>query len=217
MKRTAILRRPPAAATLTVPVYKPKRCRSCKSTFTPAKRLQAVCGPLCAAAHAAAARQKAEAKTAAADRRETKEKLEAMKTIPQLKKEAQREFNRFVRHRDRLAGHPCISSAKPLNWGTTGITGSSVDAGHFRSTGAADHLRFDEDNCHAQSVHENRDRAGNAVAYRIGLIARIGLARVEALENNNTPVKWTRDGLRAIRDGYRAKANLLEKQIAMQG
>jgi hypothetical protein len=92
-----------------------------------------------------------------------------------------------------------------------------VDAGHYRSTGAADHLRFNEDNCHAQSVYENRDRAGNAVAYRIGLIARIGLERVEALEADNTPVKWTREVLREIRDTYRRRANELEKQIAMQG
>lgn len=41
--------------------------------------------------------------------------------------------------------------------------------------------------------------------YRIGLIDRIGLARVEALEANNTPHKWERDELIQIRDTYRQK------------
>ena len=45
--------------------------------------------------------------------------------------------------------------------------------------------------------------------YRLGLIARIGQQRVEALESDNTPVKWTREGLRQTRDYYRAKLNAM--------
>lgn len=86
-----------------------------------------------------------------------------------------------------------------------------MDAGHYRSTGSADHLRFDEDNCHAQRSDCNRYGAGRAVDYRIGLIGRIGLQRVEALEANNTTHKWLRDELRTIRDTYRLKAKELEK------
>ena len=86
-----------------------------------------------------------------------------------------------------------------------------MDAGHYRSTGSADHLRFDEDNCHAQRSDCNRYGAGRAVDYRIGLIGRIGLERVEALEARNDTTKWTREGLREIRDTYRAKAKELEK------
>jgi hypothetical protein len=37
------------------------------------------------------------------------------------------------------------------------------------------------------------------------VVARIGEERVEALESDNTPHKWTHDELRAIRDTYRAK------------
>jgi hypothetical protein len=43
------------------------------------------------------------------------------------------------------------------------------------------------------------------VDYRIGLVARIGLEAVEALESDNTPRKWTREELIAIRDTYKAK------------
>lgn len=171
---------------------------------------QQVCSIECTLARAEAKAQKKAEKAAQADRVKTKRQLEEIKTIPQLKKEAQREFNRFIRQRDRAAGRLCISSNRVLCWESG--AGHGVDAGHYRSTGAADHLRFNEDNCHAQSVHDNRDKAGNAVQYRINLISRIGIERVEALECNNTPVKWTREGLRQIRDLYRAKANALAKQ-----
>lgn len=182
--------------------------------FTPARPMQKACSPGCAHLMAQHKNARTAERAAREDRKQTRAQLEALKGIPELKREAQREFNRYIRARDRIAGHPCISSGKPLAWEAKGITGSAVDAGHYRSTGAADHLRFNEDNCHAQSVRDNRDLAGNAVAYRSGLIARIGLARVEALENDNVPIKWTRDKLKAIRDECRRKANELEKQLA---
>ena len=116
-------------------------------------------------------------------------------------------FNAYIRARDQAAGHDCISSGRPLDW-----SGNAVDAGHYRSTGAAPHLRFNEDNCHAQSKRENQYLAGNAIDYRIGLIDRIGLARVEALEADNEIRKWNREELIAIRDEYRAKAKQLKKE-----
>lgn len=93
-----------------------------------------------------------------------------------------------------------------------GDIGGSFDAGHYRSTGSASHLRFDPDNCHAQRKQCNRYGAGRAVDYRIGLIARIGLERVEALEANNTPHKWTADELREIKATYREKTKQLLKE-----
>lgn len=163
--------------------------------------MQAVCSPRCAARKVK--QDKAE------ERAKVKTRRQAMKTLPQLKAEAQREFNTYIRLRDQSAGHPCISSGQPLDW-----SGNGVDAGHYRSVGAAPHLRFNEDNCHAQAKQENRWLAGNAADYRIGLIARIGLERVEALEASNEPHKWTREELIQIRDTYRAKARELRKERA---
>jgi hypothetical protein len=105
-----------------------------------------------------------------------------------------------------LAGHPCISSGRPLDW-----SGNQTDAGHFRSVGSAPHLRFNEDNVHAQSKHDNQFLSGNAVEYRIGLIARIGLDRVEALESDNAARKWTIEELMQIRDEYRLKLKKLKE------
>lgn len=153
-----------------------------------------------------AARKRGDLIAARIERAQDKVKREGQKTIPQLIAEAQKEFNAYIRLRDQLAGHPCISSGRPLDW-----SGNAVDAGHYRSTGAASHLRFDEDNCHAQSKHDNQYLAGNAVDYRLNLIQRIGLARVERLEADNMPVKWDRDTLRQIKTIYRGKLRALMK------
>lgn len=189
--------------------FRRTRCPHCKGKLDAGQRIHPDCIDGYADAQAAKAdrtRAKAERMAVKVEKAETRQRKEAAKRIPDLIKEAQDAFNAFIRERDRQAGHPCISSGRPLDW-----SGNQVDAGHYRSTGAASHLRFNEDNCHAQSKHDNKFLAGNAVDYRIRLAARIGLARVEALEADNTPVKWIRDELRAIRDTYRAKTKELKK------
>lgn len=139
------------------------------------------------------------------ERAQDRAKRASFERIPDLIAAADKEFASYIRERDRQAGYACISSGRPLDW-----TGNQVDAGHYRSRGAASHLRYNEGNCHAQSKHDNRHLSGNIVQYRINLIARIGLARVEALEADNTPHKWQRDELIAIRDKYRAKTKELK-------
>lgn len=189
--------------------FKRTRCPHCRGKLEAGQRIHPGCIDGYAEAQAAKAdrtRAKTDRMAAKVDKAETRQRKEAIKRIPDLTKEAQIAFNSFIRERDRQAGHACISSGRPLDW-----SGNQVDAGHYRSTGAASHLRFHEDNCHAQSKHDNKFLAGNAVEYRSRLIARIGLARVESLEANNTPVKWTRDQLREIRDTCRAKTKELKK------
>lgn len=189
--------------------FKRTRCPHCKGKLYAGQRIHPDCIDGYAEAQAAKAertRAKTERMAAKVEKAEIRQRKEAAKRIPDLIKEAQDAFNAFIRERDRQAGHACISSGRPLDW-----SGNQVDAGHYRSTGAASHLRFNEDNCHAQSKHDNKFLAGNAVEYRARLIAHIGLARVEALEADNTPVKWTRDQLREIRDTYSAKTKELKK------
>lgn len=186
----------------------PKGCRVCGSLFAPVRAMQKVCGPMCALELGRAKRLKAEKTAQAQDKRETKAKLVKMKTRGQWIAETQAIFNTYIRLRDQLAGHPCISSGRPLDW-----SGNGVDAGHFRSRGSAPHLRFDERNCHAQSKQENRYASGNATGYRVGLIARIGLEAVEALEADQAPRKWSIDDLKSIKAEYAAKAKTLGTQL----
>jgi hypothetical protein len=165
--------------------------------------MQQVCGPLCAARKVK--KDRAAAKVA------LKARKAALKRIPDLIKEAQIEFNAYIRLRDREK--PCICCGEPLSAGS-GSAGGDFDCGHYRSVGSASHLRFDERNAHGQRKRCNRYGAGRAVDYRIGLIGRLGLAAVEELESSNTPHKWRRDELIAIRETYRLKRKELEKQQA---
>lgn len=176
---------------------KPKRCSVCPSMFTPARPFVRWCSPECGLELARSKRAKAEKAEKVKDKRATKARLVEMKTIPVLIKEAQYAFNAYVRARD--AKKPCICCGKPLG---DGEVGGRFDCGHYRSVGSASHLRFNEANAHGQRKYCNRHGAGRAVDYRLGLIARIGLDCVEALESNNNVHKWERGELIAIKAMY---------------
>lgn len=178
-----------------------KECKHCGGCFVPLRPMQSVCSPICASRLVRA--QKKE------ENERNKARKAALKRIPDLIKEAQIAFNSYVRFRDRAQS--CICCGKPI---AESAVGGGYDAGHYRSTGSASHLRFNEDNVHAQRKVCNRYGAGRAVDYRIGLIARIGLERVEALENNNQVHKWTAEELLEIKAKYRAKLKELEGKNA---
>jgi hypothetical protein len=182
-----------------------KRCKACKTEFNPVRPLQSVCGTICALEVSRQATEKKKAKEAQEDRKKTREKLDAMRTKPQLVKAAQIAFNSYIRARDM--GKPCICCGKPL-----GTEPNSFDAGHYRSVGSAPHMRFVEDNVHGQTKYCNNYLASNPVGYRKGLIERIGLTRVEQIESDQTVRKYTREGLQEIARHYKAEAKRLNNQ-----
>lgn len=199
---------------MTLPTRQAKlrKCQNpaCGQEFTPRfSSTQKVCSPACALAIKDKHSKPARKAIADRNRREIKARKERLKSRADHLREAQQAFNEFIRWRDRIAGHVCISSGLPLDW-----SGNQTDAGHYRSTGAAPHLRFNENNCHAQRKLDNRYLSGNAVDYRVGLIARIGLAAVEELEADNSVRKYTVEDLKAIKAHYRAKVRELKKRIA---
>lgn len=177
-----------------------KRCKVCREYFTPRSSFAKACGPVCAQEYVRLEKAKK-------DRQERQKGLQALKTKRDYIKEAQVAFNAFIRARD--ANQTCISCGASF---ATGVFGGGMDCGHWRSVGSAPHLRFHEDNAHGQCKKCNRYDSGRAVDYRIGLIARIGLSRVESLEADNTVQKWTKDDLRGIRDYYRVKLKELKKE-----
>ena len=173
---------------------KPKKCRHCKKPFTPVRPLQTVCDWQCGHALIVANKEKADKRAEREQRKETKVKLDKLKTKSQWANEAQAAFNAFIRERDK--GLPCISSGR--------FTGK-MNAGHYLSRGAHPELRFHEDNCHLQSEKDNSYLSGNQVDYRKGLIAKIGLERVEWLEGPHEPARYTIDDLKAIKATYKQK------------
>lgn len=179
---------------------KPKRCKVCKSKYTPKRMGQRVCGPGCALFLAKSERAKKERAQLLADRRKVREKL---KTRSDWMREAQTAVNKYVRLRDH--GLPCISCGSMPEQ----KFGGTMDCGHYRSVGSSPGTRFDLRNMAAQCVRCNRHLGGNAVEFRKGLIERIGLEEVEALEADNTVHKWTVDELKEIKARYARMAKEL--------
>jgi hypothetical protein len=171
-------------------VTKLKSCKWCRTLFVPQyNRVQPTCSPTCAIAYTRAK----QAKEALQEARRAKLEYRR-KSIPlsKLKSQAQRECNSYIRERD--FGKPCISCGRK--------TGAQMHAGHYRTTKAAEHLRFNEDNNNLQCEHCNTYLSGNIVEYRKGLIAKYGVERVEALENSNEVKRWEREELIAIRKEF---------------
>lgn len=136
-----------------------------------------------------------------AERGEWRKRKAAVKPLKHWEDMTQRVVNDYIRERDHEL--PCISC------GT--FTTVQWEAGHFRSRGKASHLRYVEDNINKQCHHCNVQLSGNQQQYRIHLIAKIGTERVEALENNNVPHRYTIEELEAIRKHYSALRRQLIK------
>lgn len=135
------------------------------------------------------------------ERGEWRKRKAAVKPLKHWEDMTQRVVNDYIRERDHEL--PCISC------GT--FTTVQWEAGHFRSRGKASHLRYVEDNINKQCHHCNVRLSGNQQQYRIHLIAKIGTERVEALENNNVPHRYTIEELEAIRKHYSALRRQLIK------
>lgn len=189
--------------------FKPKaykrKCVICKTPVITSDMKVKWCGIAHGAEYAQQLLAKKKAKDKTAERRIDTERKAKLKTRSDWIKDAQHAFNAYIRERDQH--QRCICCDLPLG---LDAVGGGYDCGHYRSVGSAPHLRFDERNAHAQRKQCNRYGAGRAVDYRLGLIRRLGLATVEALEADNTAQKWSVDQLKEIRDTYRAKLKHLQ-------
>lgn len=163
-------------------------CEVCGKAFEVIRMGQKVCGYRCAVKVPKIERQ--------TEAKKTKERKEKVKTRSDWMKEAQIEFNKYIRLRD--AHLPCISCSR--------FHEGQWHAGHFLSTAACPELRFDESNVHRQCQPCNTHLHGNLVFYRTELRAKIGDTELARLEGPQKPNKYTVEDLKQIRDIYRAKA-----------
>lgn len=168
-----------------------RKCKICKEKFKPRfSTLQATClNPDCIIEYAKQVNEKTQ-------KTEMKRRKSELMTLAEWKKKLQAVFNKFIRTRD--ANKPCISCGKPLK--------GKFDAGHYYSVGSTPNLRFNEMNVHGQCVTCNQFRHGNLLAYREGLINRIGLASVEQLDVDKTQeVRYTIPEIQALINHYKNK------------
>jgi hypothetical protein len=168
--------------------------------------MQAVCSPACAQAYAKKLAEQKAARAKRDDRKSLREALEKAKTRGQHLKELQTAFNAWIRARD--AGLPCISCGRPASWR------GQWDAGHYRSVGSNPASRFDPLNVNKQCGPCNVHLSGNLIAYRAGLVKKIGLAEVERLEGPHLPLKLTLPEILEMKAFYRAEVRRLKKEAA---
>jgi len=186
------------------------RCRICGEAYAKRSSTQTVCGVRCSQEAARLKREKDAAKQAKAERKVDRERKDKLKTRSDYIKGAQVAFNNYVRTRDQ--DRPCICCGRPLFTERATTTGGSFDCGHYRSVGSAPHLRFDLRNAHGQRKVCNQYGSGRAVDYRIGLIARRGVALVEALEADNEPRKHDIAWLKRFTAIMRAKLRRMKRR-----
>ena len=172
---------------------KQKKCRQCPAKFTPWASTQTVCSPNCAI-------KESQNQSEKQYRKLLRDKKERIKTRPELLKEAQVEFNKFIRLRDQ--GEPCISCGRHHQ--------GQYHAGHYRTVGGNPELRFNELNCHKQCSVCNNHKSGNIVEYRINLVRKIGNDCIDWLEGPHDPIKLTSDQIREIKAKYKEKVKSLK-------
>ena len=179
-----------------------RKCRKCSSQFEPVRPLQVVCSPACSLAWAQTlAGQKAEKRARAIAKREARARIE---TPAEAARKAQTVFNRWIKLRD--AGLPCVSCGHPDD-GTR-----QRHASHYRPAGSNPALRFEPDAVWASCSICNNYKSGNLIPYRVELISRIGLSRVEWLESHHDLPHRTVDDFREIRARYSKLVRDIERE-----
>ena len=193
-----------------------KKCKVCKVPFEPYNSLAVACSASCALIHGKAETAKKAAKVKKESRQWVRAQKEKLKTIGQWTKEAEKEFNAFIRIRDQA--EPCICCGQ---WGDDEFwkLGGQWDAGHYLSKGSHPEHRFDEANVHRQLKSCNagegkyaKKRRTVSEGYRERLILKIGQAEVDRLEGPSEPKLYRADDLKEIKAKYHALTRELQRQ-----
>lgn len=136
-------------------------------------------------------------------------KKKKKKTIPKLKFDLQKIFNKYIRLRDSKDGFfVCMAcgETKPVE---------VMNAGHFYAVKGYDSMRFDEDNVWGECVACNCFNESHLIGYQINLKNEIGEERLELLhekarEYKQNGYKWYRDDLEELIAEYKEKVKDLE-------
>lgn len=122
-------------------------------------------------------------------------------SIKTRKRAAKDACHEYIRERDKYKN--CICCGYPL--------GDDFHAGHFLESYNNPKIRYDEDNIHGQRIRCNYYMGGDSGMYRVNLITRIGLDRVERLESlKGGHLKRTVDDYRKIEQYYKEKLKQLK-------
>lgn len=211
------------ANSLTTKPPRPKKCavQTCRASFVPRASFQTWCSPDCGVVIARAKAEKKRKSLAQVQRREIKVRKERLKSRADHLKDSEKALRDYRRTYELSIGSGCMScglSQEEIIAAQGWKTGGAFDAGHFLGKGARPELRLEPANiwlqckaCNSGSYMHARKGYTVSQGFRAGLIARIGLEAVEALEADHEPRKYTVEQLKAITADYRAKTRELKK------
>lgn len=216
--------------TLSTRQPKPKKCQNaeCGQEFVPRYRsTEKVCSNACALVVGRMDKRIQNLGKKAIEQRERREikvRKEQLKGRKDHLKDAEKAVRDYRRTYELSIGSGCISCGKSqeeIQAAQGWKTGGAFDAGHFLGKGARPELRLEPSNiwlqcksCNAGSSKYARKGLTVSQGFREGLIERIGLEAVEALESDHEPRKYTVDELKAITAEFRAKVRELKRGAA---
>lgn len=178
-----------------------KKCRNCKEWFIPERDMQTTCSFNCAIKYAK--NNDVKQKEINKQKKQWKQKDKSI-----LREKAQFWFNKFIRLRDKDL--PCISCG--YDWKENGNM-RQAHASHYMAVGKSNRLRFNEYNVHKSCSICNSHLSGNLQEYRPRLINKIGLKKVEELEEiakESKPCKYTVEDYKKIILIYKEKCKEIE-------
>jgi hypothetical protein len=178
-----------------------RTCKNCKDKFEPQyNSVQSVCSFECSIE---LTKKNSEKKRKKEWNKEKKKRKEALKTNSDWLRDTQKIVNKYIRERDK--DNPfCISCGKVIN----GVRHAS----HFMSSGGHSNIRFNTDNIWVSCYKCNVMLSGNQLPYRVRLIEKIGLERVEYIESIANEVRrYSIDELKEIQKEFKEKVRLLNK------
>ena len=173
-----------------------KKCKYCGSKFIPFNSFQKFCfNSECIKAHN-------ETERAVKAKKAKKVYKEQDKSL-QLKL-AQTIVNKYIRLRD--LNKPCVSCGY--------VFGSrQAHASHFKPVGNNQQLRFNTLNIWKSCSICNTHLSGNLVPYRKNLIKKLGLKKVEEIENNHDRGNYTVEYLHRLIRVFKKKIKLYERKF----
>jgi len=175
---------------------KKRKCKYCKEKFDVKSNNHWLCSLDCFIEY------DKEVKAKKWKKEKAKRKKDLM-TLSDWLRDTQKIVNKYIRERDRDV-LDCISCGKVIN----GVRHAS----HFMSSGGHSNIRFNTDNIWVSCYKCNVMLSGNQLPYRVRLIEKIGLERVEQLESiANETKKYSIDELKEIQKEFKEKIKSLKK------
>lgn len=181
-----------------------KKCKICPVRFEAKSMAHVCCSPDCTISLALANREKKQRHDKIVERRQDAKRKEAIKPRSKWLSECQSIVNLYVRLRDARFG--CVSCDKSAHWD------GQWHASHYKSVGSNSALRFNLWNIHKSCSVCNNWLSGNIGEYAPRLAARIGLDRVQWLDNHPRSREYDIEYLKRLKAVFTKKVNRLKRK-----